>query len=95
MNIADEKWETIKDFPNYMISTESRVLRKDTLKIKSICYNKRFNFRYVRLHNENRPQGVNIPLYRLKAIAFIPNPQKKREVNHKYGDRMDEDLSAI
>lgn len=93
MNLADEKWETIKAFPNYMISTESRVLNKSTLTLKSLCYNKRFKFRYVRLHRDG--SSINIPIYRLKALAFIPNPENKKEVNHKYGDRMDEDLSAL
>lgn len=95
MNLADEKWETVRDFPNYMISSESRVLRKDTLRMKSLCYNKRFRFRYVRLHNEANTQGINVPIYRLKAIAFIPNPENKREVNHKTGDRMDEDINVL
>lgn len=93
MNLANEKWETIRDFPNYMISSESRVLNKTTLKMKSICYNKRFRFRYVRLHKDGH--SINIPIYRLKAIAFIPNPLNKREVNHKYGDRIDEDINAL
>lgn len=93
MHLANEQWETVRDFPNYIISTESRVLNKATLTFKSLCYNKRFRFRYVRLHKNGH--SVNVPIYRLKAIAFIPNPENKREVNHKYGDRMDEDLSAL
>lgn len=93
MNPANERWETIEGFPNYMISSESRVLNKSTLRMKSICFNKRFKFRYVRLHKDGH--SVNVPIYRLKAIAFIPNPLNKREVNHKYGDRLDEDLSAL
>jgi len=92
-NIANEKWETISGYPNYMISSESRVLNKNTLKLKALCYNKRHKFRYVRLHKDNH--SVNIPIYRLKAIAFIPNPLNKREVNHLDGDRMNEDLSNL
>lgn len=39
----------------------------------------------VRLWKENKTKLFN--LYRLMAIAFIPNPENKPEVNHKDGDR--------
>lgn len=93
MNIADERWETIEEFPNYMISTESRVMNKTTLKLISTHYNKRFKHRAIRLWNNGKTRILK--LYRLKAIAFIPNPENKPQVNHIDGNRMNEDLSNM
>lgn len=93
MNIANERWETIKDFPNYMISTESRIMNKTTLKMVSISINKRHKHRAVRLWNKGKTRLLKV--YRLKAIAFIPNPLNKPQVNHIDGDRMNEDLSNM
>jgi hypothetical protein len=93
MNIADEKWENIAGYPNYMISSESRVMNKKTLKMIAPAYNKRHKHRAVRLWSHGKTQILKI--YRLKAIAFIPNPENKREVNHLDGNRMNEDLTNL
>jgi hypothetical protein len=37
----------------------------------------------------------HIALHRLLAIAFLPNPENKREVNHINGDRLDNKLSNL
>lgn len=93
MNITEEQWETIKDFPNYMISSEGRILNKASLKFISTSINKRHKHRAVRLWNNGKSRLLKV--YRIKAIAFIPNPENKREVNHLDGDRMNEDLSNM
>jgi hypothetical protein len=93
MNLADEKWETIKDFPNYMISTESRIINKTTLNMVSISINKKHKHRAVRLWQNGKTRLLKV--YRLKAQAFIPNPDNKPQVNHKDGNRMNEDLSNL
>lgn len=93
MNIHNETWETVPDFPNYMISSESRIMNKTTLKMVSISLNKRFRHRAVRLWNSGKTRLLKV--YRLKAAAFIPNPENKPQVNHIDGDRMNEDLSNL
>lgn len=93
MSLADERWETIKDFPNYMISSESRVLNKNSLRMIAIIYNKRYKYRSVRLWSNGKTKLLSI--YRVKAIAFIPNPENKREVNHLDGNHTNEDLSNL
>jgi hypothetical protein len=92
MNLANEKWETVKGYPNYLISSESRVMNKTTGKLKAISMHKH-GHRVVRLFNEGKHQLLKI--YRLKAIAFIPNTLNKREVNHIDGNRLNEDLSNM
>lgn len=92
MNIAQEKWETITEFPNYMISSESRVLNKTTLKMVSVSIHQHM-FRVVRLWKNNTSRLFKI--YRLKAIHFIPNPNNKKFVNHIDGNRLNEDLDNL
>lgn len=50
----------------------------------AICVHKQ-GHHVVRLWKENKTRLFT--LYRLMAIAFIPNPENKREVNHINGDR--------
>lgn len=75
-----------------MISTESRVLNKSTLNMVSVHPHKH-GHRVVRLWKNNTTKLCKI--YRLKAIAFIANPENKKHVNHLDGNRMNEDLSNL
>lgn len=94
MNLADEKWETVRDFPNYMISSESRVLRKDTLRMKSLCYNKRFRFRYVRLHKNGH--AINISENMKHSFDFgLGKGQFKKGLGHQLSKLSKEDVYAI
>jgi len=68
-------------------------MNKTTLNMVSIGVNKRHKHRAVRLWNNGKSRILKV--YRLKAIAFIPNPENKREVNHKDGNRMNEELSNL
>lgn len=46
----------------------------------------------VGLHNGTRKQKT---IHRLVAQAFIPNPQNKSQVNHKDGDRCNNNISNL
>lgn len=61
-------------------------------KYLSICTHKQ-GHHVVRLWKDNKTKLFN--LYRLLAIHFIPNPEKKREVNHIDGDRTNYSLSNL
>ena len=49
------------------------------------------------LHVDIQEYGVpkKVALHRLLAIAFIPNPENKRTVNHKDGNKLNNDLSNL
>lgn len=93
MNLAEEKWETVKGFPNYMLSTEGRVMSKRTGKLLKPGYDKRDN-NYIYSLSKNG-KGWTFRLYRLVATHFIPNPENKPQINHINGDRMDSSLENL
>lgn len=85
-------WAIIKDFPNYKISKSGKIVNIRTGKLISISIHKQ-GYRVVRLWCKGVSRLMKI--YRLKAEAFIPNPENKREVNHLDGDRMNEKLKNL
>lgn len=81
-----EEWKEIEGFPNYRISSNGR--------IKSLNYNKtgcekilaphRLNNGYlgINLYDSSR-KSCNLLIHRLVAMAFIPNPNGYKIINHK------------
>jgi exopolyphosphatase/pppGpp-phosphohydrolase len=52
-----------------------------------------YGYRYVSLCKDGKRS--NFLIHRLVAIAFIPNPENKRTVNHKNGDKTDNSLNNL
>lgn len=44
---------------------------------------------YYGVRLKGRGNSKNVYIHRLVAIAFIPNPDHKQQVNHKNGDKLD------
>ncbi|WP_193726533.1 NUMOD4 domain-containing protein [Paenibacillus guangzhouensis] len=44
---------------------------------------------YKRIQLSKKGQKAKFPIHRLVAIAFIPNPLGKEQVNHQNGDKLD------
>lgn len=93
MNLADEKWETIKEFPNYMISSYGRVMNKRLIKFVKPVIHGRDGQHVLNLWSGNNKKQFS--LYRLLAIYFIPNPKNKPQINHINGDRSDYSLENL
>jgi hypothetical protein len=78
--IDDEVWKPIENFSKYAVSTHGR--------IKNIKNNKIFTLNQKNGYISKKIIGddgnaKNFVLHRLIAMTFIPNPENKKEVNHK------------
>jgi hypothetical protein len=75
----DEHWLQINDFPNYQVSNFGNV--RNIVTNKPMKLNVKGGYDHVCLvHNKIRK---SFKVHRLVALAFIPNPENKLEVNHK------------
>lgn len=61
-----------------------RILKAGTMKV---------GYKHVALHKSGKQTTLTI--HRLVAIAFLPNPENKKEVNHKNGARIDNRLENL
>lgn len=83
----------IKGFENYSITQNGEVFNNKTGKRKAIFQNKKNKYFYVDLWKQNRSH--KIPIHRLIAETFIPNPENKPTVDHKNGDRTDNSIQNL
>ena len=74
-----EEYKLIVDFPNYEISNHGNVRNKRTGRILISVIGKAG---YLRLQLRNKELIKNALIHRLVAIAFIDNPQNKKQVDH-------------
>lgn len=73
------EWKIIKDFPQYMISSDGNVKHiKHNKVLKTFKNNK--GYMTVRIYNNKIAYTKRI--HRLVAEAFIPNPENKSEIDH-------------
>ena len=86
----NEIWKTIEEAPNYEVSNLGRVRNKKTQRILNPgAYGatgyKQVNMAIPSEGNKQRKRYV----HRLVAMAFVDNPEGKREVDHINGDKTD------
>lgn len=86
---SKEVWKTIDGFENYQVSNFGRVksFAKKTPKI--LTTNANDGIGYVRVQLYKNKQRAFFRIHRLVAMAFIPNPENKPEINHKNGIKKD------
>ena len=83
MTNTHEEWRIIQETDDkYSISDKGRVRNNNTMHILSPS-NKE-GYKRVALYINGKPRTRSV--HRLVAIEFIPNPENKREVNHKDGN---------
>jgi hypothetical protein len=81
-----EEWKKIAGYNCYSVSSYGRVRNDDTrlMLVRTIRESRQGSKYYrVQLYNVNKRKCKHYLVHRLAAIAFIPNPENKPEVNHK------------
>lgn len=84
-------WKQIED-TNYEVSKEG-VVRNLTTKIVIKGGISTSGYKMVSLYTLGKK--INKQVHRLVAIAFIPNPENKTQVNHKDKDKLNNNLSNL
>lgn len=86
VNLDTFDWKDIENWESYSVSTLGDILRKDKNKVLIPSPDKD-GYLQVRLGHNNKQKTFKI--HRLVAQAFIPNPNKLSQVNHKNGIKSD------
>ena len=90
-------WKDIKNYENYQISdcgkVRSNFRSKDKSKYKEIKLQNNNGYKLVQLNNKD--SKLMFRVHRLVAEAFIPNPENKRTVNHKDGDKSNNSVNNL
>lgn len=78
----------IKDFPNYYITDDGKVISKKFKEPRIMkTWFQKSGYENIKLCKENKT--YHFLIHRLVAEAFIPNPDNLPEVNHKNKNRND------
>jgi len=85
-------WKDIKGFDNYEVSTDGQVRNKKTGKVLKPRVN-RGGYLSVVLYSNGK--AISKYIHRLVAIAFIPNPENKPEVNHIDEDKTNNQVENL
>ena len=83
VKIKGDAWRKIKGFPRYSASRNAEIRNDETGQILKPKKGKN-GYLYVNLY----PGCKRVSIHRAVAVAFIPNPENKPEVNHKNGDKL-------
>lgn len=95
MELTEEKWVKIEGHDMYEVSNLGRVRNMKNNKINTHHLNNN-GYLMCHLRNPNKPQYFfRKSLHRMLALAFIPNPENKRCVNHINGIKSDNSLPNL
>lgn len=87
-----ENWLDIPDWNKYKISQNGEVFSKKRNKLLSVYFAEN---KYPRVSLCNGKQEKTFCVHRLVALAYIPNPDNKRAVNHKDGNKHNNNVSNL
>lgn len=88
------EWKTINDYPYYQVSTLGEIKRLSRYNIKGHFLKEKImktkidkqGYEVIGLVNKEGQQKV-VKVHRMVALTFIPNPDCKPDVNHKWVDK--------
>lgn len=78
-----EVWKEVEGYRNYFVSNTGKAKRLDRILLQ---HTEKKGYTYVNLIRDDRKKGTQL-LHRLVAKAFLPNPDNLPQVNHKDGDK--------
>lgn len=88
------KWKTITEANNYEVSDEGEVRNKTTKQILKGRLSKSGYYQVnIKINETNK--FSNRYIHRLVAQYFIENKENKREVNHKDGNKLNNDAENL
>lgn len=87
----EEVWKKIDDY-NYEVSNQGRVRNIST---KKVLKEQLHGQKYYRVNLFKDGKIHHYKIHRLVALAFIHNPDNKPEVNHKDGNKLNNDVNNL
>ena len=96
-NLKGEKWKLIKGFPNYKISNKGRIKSLNFARSgeEKLLQSTKIERGYLQVCLANNGRKEKFLVHRLVAEAFIPNPEKLPQINHKNGDLSDNSVGNL
>ena len=79
------EWRTIARYPQYEVSNDGEVRCKGKGERKQFL--NRNGYLYINIWDADKGQSKPLCVHRVVAEAFIDNPQGKRCINHKDGNK--------
>lgn len=86
------EWKDVHGFTAYEVSSDGCVRLKHNKHPMKPYMTKDG---YARINFNEHGKRKNVGLHRLVAMAFIPNPEGKPQVNHKNGNKLDNRVSNL
>lgn len=94
-----EIWKNIDGIDGvYQISNFGRVKSLSRVKVENrreLILKNGNNGKYLYVHFYKNKKQTNFSIHRLVAMAFVPNPKKLKEVNHKDGNKLNNNFENL
>jgi len=91
--MQEREWRKIEGFPNYSVSNYGEVRNDKTGRILTSTVSG-VGYYDISLFDE-RGNKKRKTIHRLVAIAFLPNPENKQQVNHIDGNKLNNCLNNL
>lgn len=87
-----DTWSKIEGFPNYSVSNDGRIRndKSGELKIPTVNHNG-----YAEMDLYDSGQRSKVRVHRVVAQAYLENPDEKSQVNHKDGNKLNNDYENL
>ena len=89
--MEEEIWKKIDNFPNYSVSNLGKARNDITARMMKQC----LKGGYYHCGFTNNSTRKSCKVHRIVALAFIPNPENKSDVNHKDKNKINNNISNL